>query len=322
MTHPYSTIEFSSSLAHIGEPIAIPEWGTTVLRRQFGKGFQDAVGTYPIAVLKSECDLRGGLDRLAHLGLVSIVLVVDDILRPELEALRQAFDFVRPFKLHYLYDRDAPPIQYSRNHRYKIGRATRAVNLARFDLTSRLGEWSSLYQSVVERHRLERSMHAFLPGHHEAVARLPGAVAIGAFTGERLVSCHIWICHQGHAMSHLVASNDEGYASRAAYAVNAASIELLGDCRTLNFGGAAGAGEEENAADGLARFKRGFANRTAPAYLCGKVLSREAYGELSRQAGVPIDAPYFPAYRQPGAAAADYGMTSRRLELEMREPGS
>jgi Acetyltransferase (GNAT) domain len=296
MTHPYSTIEFGESLRHIGEPIYIPEWGTTVLRRECGMGHHDALGTYPITVFKPDCDLAGGLDRLARLGLVSVVLVIENVLRPELADLQRTFDFARPFKLHYLHDRTASAIRSSKHHRYEVRRAARAVRAERFDLAEGLDDWNSLYQDLVARLGLANTMHAFPRSHHEALARLPGTVAVGAFAGGRLVSCHIWVCHDGHAMSHLAASSDEGYALRAAYAVNAASIELLSECRTLNFGGAAGAGDE--AAAGLVRFKRGFANATAPSYLCGKVLVADAYAELTRQAGMPTGAAYFPAYRQ------------------------
>ena len=282
MTHPYSTMEFGESLSHIGEPIYVPEWGTSVLRRNCGKGYHDAVGTYPITVFKSNCDLTGGLDCLEGLGLVSVVLVLDDTLRPELSELERAFDFARSFKMHYIYDRAISAMQYSRNHRDKVRRAARVVHVEQFDLAERLDEWISLYESLVARLSLANTMHAFPRSHHEALAKLPGTVAIGGFADGSLVSAHVWVCHGNHAMSHLVASNEAGYARRASYAVNAASIELLGKYRILNFGGSAGSASD--GASGLARFKRGFANTTAPSYLCGKVLNIGAYSELSRQA--------------------------------------
>ena len=46
--------------------------------------------------------------------------------------------------------------------------------------------------------------------------------------------------------------------------------------------------------DGLAQFKRGFANAETVAYLCGAVLDHGRYAELV--AGQPETA-YFPAYR-------------------------
>ena len=85
----------------------------------------------------------------------------------------------------------------------------------------------------------------------------------------------------------------------AAYAVYDASIQLLPECRVLNFGGAPGATDDRRA--GLARFKRGFANATAPSFLCGKVLDVDAYNELARQAGAVADGDFFPGYRQSGS---------------------
>jgi hypothetical protein len=307
MTHPYGTFEYGESLRHLGNPIHITEWGTTVLGRAYGAEQSDAAGTYPIAVFKAGCDLSGGLERLRRLGLVSVVLVIEDELRPAHDDLQRAFDFARPFKQHYLHDRSQSAISYSKHHRYEIRRAAQAVRVERFDLGAHLDEWIRLYESLIARHSLANSIHAFPRAHHETLAKLPGTTAIGAFASGRLVSCHVWICHEGHAMSHLAASSEEGYALRAAYAVNAASIELLDECRILNFGGAAGTGNDNET--GLARFKRGFTNRLSPAYLCGKVLARNIYAELSRQARVPADAPYFPAYRQPVTVTADHGKT-------------
>jgi hypothetical protein len=299
MTHPYSTVDFGESLRHIGEPIYIPEWGTTVLRRKYDVVHHDAIGTYPITVFKPDCDLAGGLDRLARLGLVSVVLVIENALRPELADLLRVFDFVRPFKLHYLYDRAVSPARYSKHHRYEIRRAAGAVSVERFDLAERLDEWNNLFENLVARQGLANTMHAFPHRHHEILARLPGTVAVGGFAHGRLVSGHVWICHAGHAMSHLAASSEEGYALRAAYAVNDASVNLLTDCHTLNLGGGAGNGHaHDGVASGLMRFKRGFANTTASSYLCAKVLIAGAYAELTRQAGASINAVYFPAYRQ------------------------
>jgi hypothetical protein len=295
--HPYSSIEFAESLGHIGEPIYLPEWGTAVLIRDCGNGYRDAMGTYPITVFKPDTDFAAGLERLARAGVVSIVLVVDEALRPDLANLRQAFDFVQVFKTHFIHDRRVGSNGYSKNHAYKIRRAGRAVRVERFDLGARFDEWLALYQAVVTRHGLAGTMHDFPRRHHEALARLSGVAAIGGFSESRLVSCHIWVCNGGHAMSHLVASDDSGYATGAAYAVNDASIALLSKCEVLNFGGAPGA--QDGGAGGLTRFKRGFANAAAPAYLCGKILDAETYAALSRQAGVVVDSGYFPAYRQP-----------------------
>jgi hypothetical protein len=302
-------MEFGYSLRNIGEPIYVPEWGTTVLRRPCGLDQYDAIGTYPITVFRTGCDLAAGLDRLARLGLVSIVLVVDSILSPELAALERVFDFTRAFKLHYMHDRNVPRVVYSKHHRYEVRRAHRGVRIERFNLADRLHEWVDLYRNLLARHESSTAIHAFPRLHHEILARLPGTIAIGAFADDRLVSCHLWVCEGDHAMSHLAASNAEGYDLRAAYAVNDASIELLAQVRTLNFGG--GAGALQDSTSGLVRFKRGFANKIAPSYLCGKVLNADAYAELSREAGVLIESAYFPSYRHSPTRIPSSGMLGR-----------
>jgi hypothetical protein len=135
-------------------------------------------------------------------------------------------------------------------------------------------------------------MHAFPPAYHDALARLPGLRAFGAFIEGRLVSAHLFVTHDGYAISHLAASSAEGYAARAAYAVNHTAVTELADCQLINFGG--GAGFADDPASGLVRFKRGFCNTVAPSYLCGAVLERPAYLALS--AGHD-ESGFFPAYR-------------------------
>lgn len=299
VVHPYATLEYARSLSHIGEALSLPEWGGTVLARPIDAEWRDVTGCYPLAVLEDRADIRAGMARLRAENLVSAVLVVDDYWRPGLKELEEAFDFVRPFKTHYVLDRREGPLDYSRNHRYKVNRALKTVRVEAFDLVSRLDDWKALYDGLAKRHGLD-GVHAFAARHHDTLAEMDGVTTVGGFIGDALVACHIWIRHEGHAHSHLVASSPEGYAERAAYAVNHASIEHLADCLTINFGG--GAGAEDGSDDGLARFKNGFCNTTARSYLCGKVLEPDVYDALAARAGVSSQTAFFPRYRAaPGA---------------------
>ena len=298
MTHPYATAAYAKSLAHVGEAFAVPEWGGHVLVRPTPDGVsRDAMGPYPLTALPPDADLPGGLARLARAGLASVVLVVDERLRPSGDALAEAFDFARPFKSHHLYDRGLGPLAYSKHHRYELKRALARVEAREIVLADHLPAWSALYGELAARHGLG-GLHAFPAAHHQALARLPGLRAFGAFAEGRLVSAHLFVTHEGYAISHLAASAPEGYATGAAYAVNDLAITALSVCAAINFGGGPGAGDDPD--DGLVRFKRGFSNRTAPAWLCGKVLDAAAYERLSRgfaQSG------FFPAYR--GAPAQE-----------------
>jgi len=292
MTHPYATELYASSLAHVGEAFAVPEWDSHVLVRPTpcGQG-RDAMGPYPLAVIAGGADVAGGLERLRAAGLVSVVLVLDERLRPATEALEAAFDFVRPFKSHFLYGRRLGELTYGKHHRYEIRRSLARVEASEISLAEHLPAWGTLYGQLAARHGLS-GLHAFPAAHHQALARLPGLRAFGAFVEGRLVSAHLFVTHAGYAVSHLAASAVEGYETGAAYAVNDLAVSALTDCEVINFGG--GAGLTEDPADGLVRFKKGFSNSAAPSYLCGKVLDRAAYGTLA--AGY-ADSGFFPAYR-------------------------
>ncbi len=298
MTHPYATEAYARSLAHVGEAFEVPEWGGHVLSRPIsnGRGY-DAVGAYPLAVIAPDADLPGGLAQLQASGLVSVVLVVDERLRPRAAALEAAFDFVRPFKEHVLYDRALGPLAYAKHHRYELKRALARVEPREIALADHLSAWIALYGELAARHGFS-GLHAFPAAHHEALARLPGVRTFGAFVEGRLVSAHIFVTHEGYAVSHLAASAAEGYATGAAYAVNDLAVNALSDCEVINFGG--GAGLTADPSDGLVRFKRGFSNAAAPSYLCGKVLDGASYEMLSAGFG---QNGFFPTYR--GAPAQE-----------------
>lgn len=292
MSHPYASQAYARSLSHVGEALRAPEWGGHVLTRAAtNSGARDAMGPYPLTVISRDADLAGGVKRLTDEGLVSVVLVLDDRLRPEMAALEEAFDFVRPFKSHFLHDRAVGPLDLGKHHRYELRRAQARVEAREIALGDHLAAWETLYGELAARHGLG-GLHAFPQAHHQALVRLPGVRTFGAFVDGRLVSAHVFVTHGGYAISHLAASAVEGYETGAAYAVNDLAIAALDDCEAINFGGGAGLGEDP--ADGLVRFKKGFSNAVAPAWLCGKVLDRAAYASLS--AGF-ADQGFFPAYR-------------------------
>ncbi|WP_170849776.1 GNAT family N-acetyltransferase [Tardiphaga sp. OK245] len=237
-------------------------------------------------------NVEAGLARLAGGGLVSVVLVVEDALRPPTHALR-AFDFARPFKTHHLHDRTLGPFAYGKHHRYEIKRARGQVDAKEIALADHLGDWQRLYGKLHERHELT-GVHAFPDAHFRLLSDLSGVRMFGAFAEGELVSAHLFVTHGNHAISHLAASTARGYKLGAAYAVNDAALGDLDDCDVINFGGGAGSGDDTSG--GLARFKAGFSNRTAQSLLCGKVLDRAAYDKLSADAAA---SDFFPAYRSP-----------------------
>jgi hypothetical protein len=310
MIHPYATEAYARSLSHWGEAVHVPEWGCHVIALDTPgapdtrgaldtggaldtRGGKDAAGTYPLAVMAPDSDLAGGLERLRRLGLVSVTLVLDEFHRPPLEVLREHFDVVNPFKTHHIR-RNSASFAYGKHHRYEVRRASKQVSVRQFELGNYLPEWSSLYADLIRRHELG-GVHEFASSHFDALSRLQGTTSIGAWLDGRLVSAHIWVSDGQYVHSHLAASNGEGYAAGAAYAVYDASVRHFAGAELLNFGG--GAGPSDDPRDGLSRFKKGFANESAPAYICGAILDEGQYHELVRRRGVPPDTLFFPAYR-------------------------
>lgn len=288
MTHPYADPAYAAALAFAGRPVAVEAWATSVLVRPIAGGGEDALGLYPRSVIAPDADLRGGLETLAARGLVSVVLVSDPLAGPASDRLAAAFEVCRPFKTHQLIER-AKGYAPGKHHRYEIRRAQSRCRVEAVALADRLADWRGLYGQLTERHAIA-GMAAFSDDYFEALAAWPVFQTFAAFIGEEVVSMAIWVEAGGVAYNHLGASSAAGYTNGAAYALYDAAVAHFHAAEVLDLG--AGAGLTDDPTDGLARFKRGFANAEVVAHLCGAVLAAERYASLGdRGAG------YFPAYR-------------------------
>jgi hypothetical protein len=294
--HPYATLAYARTMAHLGRPVHVPAWQTYVIARNWKNGVEDAIGPYPLTCLSGDSDLASGLDQLRDEGLISVVLVVDGLLGPPLPELRRAFTFSRPFKTHYLVDEARGGYLPSKHHRYEIRRATqRDVTVREVPFTQVLDSWTGLYDELIALHRIS-GVQRFSRDSFEALAQCEGLSAVAAYADTELVSCHLWVRYRGHVWSHLAASSARGYETGAAYAVYDHSIRSFAG-NVINLGGSAGI--DDAASDGLARFKAGFANRTQTAFLLGGVLDPSTYAMLCAEHGGGEASDYFPAYRAP-----------------------
>lgn len=277
----------------------MPAWNAYVLRRKIIIGSAvvgyDAIGIYPIEILSPSADVKSGLSFLWGQGLVSVILILDDFHRPSMDVLTNSFSVCRKFKNHYIFDPHQRPVTYDKHHRYELRQAHKAVRTQVISLAEHMNDWLSLYASLSSRHNLSGS-HIFPIEHLNALSQMDNVVAFGAFIDNQLVSCHIWVEYEGYAHSHLAASNDQGYASRAAYALNDFALHYFKDHTIVNFGGGAGINDENN---GLSKFKKGFSNKEVDALICGKILDQKRYDELIVLNGVSAKTNFFPAYRSP-----------------------
>ena len=289
--HPYAASAYARALAGT-DAVAAPEWGSHVLSRPIPEsGLRDAIGVYPMTPIASDADIGAGLQRLAAEGLVSVVLVPDPLFSPPPERLAEAFCLCRPFKTHYVIDRQASPYAPTKHHRQEIRRAQRRCRVEVVALADHLQTWSALYDGLKARHAIS-GLAAFSDGYFKAMAEDPRITALAAFVDQEVGAMALWFEHEGVAYNHLGAANALGYANGANYALYDAAVSHFDGADRLNLGGAAGSDDDPH--DGLAFFKKGFANAEAKAMLCGAVLDRARYADLAQ--GAPANG-YFPSYR-------------------------
>ncbi len=293
MRHLYGTEAYADGLGVKDGIIDIPEWNTHLLRRSVEQsaGVYDAMGPYPYCPLPADCDLSGGLERLAAAGLVSMVLVPDPLMGPSQDQAAQHFVVCRPFKTHYLVDPKAGTYGPTKHHRDRIRRGHRRCRIEIVALRNHLPQWSDLYAGLVERRDIS-GVTAFSSAYFEVLAGDRTLVTFAAWMDNSLVGMNLWYPWEGVCSNHLLAVSAEGYANGASYALYDAAISHFSG-QVLNLGGGAGVGD---GAGGLADFKRGFANDQVMSSIYGAVLNQGRYQQLSQTTG---STDYFPAYRAP-----------------------
>lgn len=274
--------------------IDLPEWQTALLKRSIpGTEWFDALGCYPVTVFGTEPDLQAGRERLRAAGLVSMALVPDPITSPSPQVFSAVFEICRPFKTHYLIDREAGPVHFAKNHRWSVRQARKHCGFEAIALRENLEIWLALYRHTVARHQAT-GIHDFAPAYFRALAEMPAVTALAARHEGEIVAIILWVRNGDIVYAHLEGGSPAAYRTYATYGLIAAANEHFADCRIIHLGGAAGLEPEER--DGLAHFKRGFANREVTAYFCGSCLDVPRYATLIR------DQPhttFFPAYRKP-----------------------
>jgi hypothetical protein len=293
----YSHPGYARSLREFGTPRALPRSGGFLLERQIpGSDRRDGLGLYPLFACTDWSALAADLEEACR-DLVSVALVPDPFGAHDPELLRLAFDIVRPFKDHFVYDLTVPAARaLSKHHRYYVKQAREQVAVeACLDPPAFLDEWVALYGVLVERHEL-RGIKAFSREAFAAQLAVPGIVVLRALHKGRTVGAHLWYLSEAVAYSHLMAQDAAGYEAGASYALYAAAIDHFASrAAWLDLGAGAGVAR---GSEGLTQFKRGFATGTRPASFCGRIGDPKAYADLAESAGAGPAEPYFPAYRR------------------------
>ena len=296
MTHPYASRQYIDALATNGmEAVELSGLGTHALLRPIPNSeYVDAMGPYPITPILVRDNGGDLFEELRDSDVVSATFVLDPLQHHE-DLDLEIFNYVRPYKTHYLFDGSVDEGSFSKHHQRDIRRAQRSTDTREILLGDYLGQWLELYSALEERHAIS-ALQRFGRSYFEALSKMPELVTVGVFSQDVLVSCHLWITSAAGSYSHLAASSAEGYASGAAYAAYAFSLDRLSGLGPIDLGGVADS--TAGGSDGLAKFKQGFSNGETTNMICGKVLRPEVYDALCGAAD-RSDSNYFPFYRRP-----------------------
>jgi Acetyltransferase (GNAT) domain len=291
----YAHPAYAASLVDLGEPLALPRSGGSLVRRAIpGSARVDAMGPYPLFACEDWSALGADLDSLRS-ELVAVSLVTDPFGDWTPEGLEAAFpDVAAPFKEHVVVDlRRRWHETASKHHRRNAERALGALAVESVADPARfLEEWVALYDRLVARHAI-RGPAAFSAESFAAQLAVPGMVVLRASEAEETVGACLWYVDRHEAYYHLAAYTDRGYELKASFALFARAFDLLAERGVVRASLGAGAGADAQDDDGLTRFKRGWSQLTRVTYLCGRVLDPPAYAELAAEA----PAGWFPAYR-------------------------
>jgi Helix-turn-helix domain/Acetyltransferase (GNAT) domain len=267
-SHPYCSESYARASEEPGvKRMYVAAWDTYVLVRDGQAEVSQATGVRPFGSLDPKCDLQAGLEVLWEAGIASFSMITDPMWCPDESQLRVAFDVCRPFKEYYVVDR-AAEVHIRKRHRNRINQARRAGEIHRIQLADHLDTWIALYEGNVDNRQIAQP---FTRSYFERLATFKDLRTIAVLSDGEIVSMSLWVPYRDTMYFHDGASNAGGMAISAAHSAFADVIEAAADYRYVLLGGSAGFRDERS--DGLAVFKRGFANTSVISHLCSSTRS-------------------------------------------------
>lgn len=292
----YAHPDYANSLAEFGSPRELPRCGGWILERQIpGFTLRDGMGCYPLFTCRDWSKLHEDLNDL-ETDLISLALVTDPFGDYDLAYLRQCFDFVKPFKEHFVVDLSLSREEIvSKHHRKCVRRSLEQVTVEICESPELfLSDWIRLYDFLKIRRNIG-GIRAFSRLCFSKQLVVPGMVFFRVLHEGVTVGANLIYLQGDVAYGHLSAFDSQGYKLYASYAVKWAALDFLSEkARWFDLG--AGAGTTSDAQDGLSKFKRGWSTGTRTAYLCGRIFDNENYLQIVKAKRIS-DNDYFPAYR-------------------------
>jgi hypothetical protein len=288
----YAAAAYVAALGYRAVPFGAT--GGHLCLRPIGEtGLVDLGGPYPMFSCAEWGALGAGVAGLepGPGAPVSLTLVTDPACPLGEGELAGIFPICRKLHDHWLIELTRP-LAPSRHHRRKLRQGAAGVRIEARPVRAGDGAaLAGLYAHLVERKGI-RDARAFARASLVAQAELPGAHAVIAYCNEKIVGYDLYYFYFNRAYAHLSAYAPEGYALAVSYTMMAAAVEYFAPLAcVIDLGGA----PPGPAGEGMAHFKRGWTEVTAPSWLCGRVLDAAAYARLAPGAG---PGGWFPAYRR------------------------
>jgi hypothetical protein len=290
---PYDTAAYAATLAHIGTPWGIPEWPGALLASAIpGEPERyDLVGPWPYCTPPSAEQLPMLTAALRTQGFVTFRAFFRPDSNPPVSDLQRHGFVVTPLKEHFVFDPRLDMPTHSAKTRYNIRRAQRRWTVDQVSLADH-HSLIARYHDTLTQNRPFSAMAALGPMHLSLLGDVPGVNTLAAFDSEGLGAALITL-HSRHSVHfHLIAGADRAYQTCAFYALYQAALDRWGQQFTLYLGGAPSAAN----GPGIARFKRRFANRSAPILMAYTIVDSDAYQRLVCACAAP-NPNWFPPYR-------------------------
>jgi hypothetical protein len=294
----YCHPQYAESLKEFGVPRELPHSGGWILERPIpGTPYKDAMGCYPLFVCRDWFKLHEDLKNIGS-ELLSLTMVTDPFGAADKTYLARYFQIAKPFKKHLIADLSQNPENFvDKHHRYYARRSLRGMKVEICDEPLRYAnEWIKLYDNLIKRHNIS-GIRAFSKESFNTQMQTPGFVFVAGKFGGGVIGGHIIAIHNDVAYSHLAAFSDTAYKHRASYGIYWMTLKYLTERKIRYFDLGAVAGIEEDAQDGLAKFKMGWSNDSRTVYLCGHIFDHDRYSETIKTKGI-TSMDYFPAYRK------------------------
>ena len=292
----YCSRQFLQSFISHSELITLPRSGLSLIKRPIEEGYYDLAGVYPFSMCTdwhSVCDdIESIKDELA----VSVVIVTDPFKEHLLSETVNRWTHCYRYKKHYTVNL-IKDLQYKKELKRLSRRASEkhTVRLARPSQDLILKFWK-IHQHLVEKHNIV-GLGKISFDMLEQQMKTPGTLlAVAEYEGE-MVSAIMLFQQAKISYWYLMATHPRAYQLKSNYALFYETINQLSKMgiEKINLGG--NAGLLNKAEDGLARYKKQWANDEYYSLLCGKVLNQRAYTSLCNNNISKRSESYFPAYR-------------------------